>query len=81
MPVHPHRTLYRSNMGFLCNGGSPETAIRLLSRDAVLFLGQEKTMDSAAQAVIAKHGGMSDDRAAGYVSQLTKEKRYVRDVD
>ncbi len=39
-----------------------------------------KDVDAALREVIAKHGGMSDDRAAAYVSHLTKEKRYVRDV-
>jgi sulfite reductase (NADPH) flavoprotein alpha-component len=39
-----------------------------------------KDVDAALRAVVAMHGGMSDEKAAEYVSSLTREKRYVRDV-
>jgi len=39
-----------------------------------------KDVDNALKAVIAKHGGMSDDAAAGYVAEMSKSKRYMRDV-
>ena len=39
-----------------------------------------KDVDKALHALIAKHGKMSEDEAAGYVKSLKKEKRYVRDV-
>jgi sulfite reductase (NADPH) flavoprotein alpha-component len=39
-----------------------------------------KDVDAALKAVIARHAGMSDEKAAEYVSQLTRDKRYVRDV-
>jgi len=30
--------------------------------------------------VVARQGGMSDDKAQEYVSRMVKDKRYVRDV-
>jgi sulfite reductase (NADPH) flavoprotein alpha-component len=30
--------------------------------------------------VIAKHGGMSAERASDYVNTMAKDRRYVRDV-
>ncbi len=39
-----------------------------------------KDVDAALHAVIAEHGGMSEDAAADYVKQLKKDKRYQRDV-
>jgi sulfite reductase (NADPH) flavoprotein alpha-component len=39
-----------------------------------------KDVDNALKSVIAKHGGMSDDAVAGYVGEMGKNKRYLRDV-
>ena len=39
-----------------------------------------KDVDSALHQIIARHGKMSGDEAANYVTQLKKQKRYVRDV-
>ncbi|NML31224.1 bifunctional nitrate reductase/sulfite reductase flavoprotein subunit alpha [Paraburkholderia antibiotica] len=39
-----------------------------------------RDVDAALKDVIATHGGMSDDKALEYVSRLTREKRYGRDV-
>ncbi|TKC87755.1 reductase [Trinickia terrae] len=39
-----------------------------------------KDVDAALRSVVAQHGGMTEDKAAEYVSQLAKDKRYVRDV-
>jgi sulfite reductase (NADPH) flavoprotein alpha-component len=39
-----------------------------------------KDVDAALKDVIATHGGMSDEKAAEYVSRLSREKRYARDV-
>ncbi|WP_245964770.1 bifunctional nitrate reductase/sulfite reductase flavoprotein subunit alpha [Trinickia dinghuensis] len=39
-----------------------------------------KDVDAALRSVVARHGGMTDDKAADYVSSLTRDKRYVRDV-
>ncbi|KVN83665.1 bifunctional nitrate reductase/sulfite reductase flavoprotein subunit alpha [Burkholderia ubonensis] len=39
-----------------------------------------KDVDAALKAVVAAHGGMSDDKAGEYVARLAKERRYVRDV-
>jgi sulfite reductase (NADPH) flavoprotein alpha-component len=39
-----------------------------------------KDVDAALRDVVATHGAMSDEKAAEYVSALTREKRYVRDV-
>ncbi len=39
-----------------------------------------KDVDAALRAVVAQHGGMSDERAADYVGRLAREKRYLRDV-
>jgi len=39
-----------------------------------------RDVDAALKDVIATHGGMSEERALEYVSRLTREKRYARDV-
>ncbi|MBB5352679.1 sulfite reductase (NADPH) flavoprotein alpha-component [Haloferula luteola] len=39
-----------------------------------------KDVDQALHAVVAQHGGMSDEQAAEFVNQLKKDKRYQRDV-
>ncbi|CAB3800860.1 Periplasmic nitrate reductase [Paraburkholderia caffeinitolerans] len=39
-----------------------------------------KDVDAALRSVVAHHGGMSDDAAGEYVGQMTRERRYVRDV-
>lgn len=39
-----------------------------------------KDVDAALKSVVADHGGMTVEKAGEYVSQLTREKRYVRDV-
>lgn len=39
-----------------------------------------KDVDQALKAVIAEHGHMSAAQAQDYVSQMSKDKRYVRDV-
>ncbi len=39
-----------------------------------------KDVDAALKAVVAEHGGLSDDKANEYVARLAKERRYVRDV-
>ncbi|SIO59252.1 bifunctional nitrate reductase/sulfite reductase flavoprotein subunit alpha [Paraburkholderia phenazinium] len=39
-----------------------------------------KDVDAALKAVVAGHGGMSDEKALEYVNGLAREKRYVRDV-
>ncbi|WP_144143487.1 bifunctional nitrate reductase/sulfite reductase flavoprotein subunit alpha [Paraburkholderia sp. BCC1884] len=39
-----------------------------------------KDVDTALKEVIARHGGMSDDKALDYVSRLARDKRYARDV-
>ncbi|EDZ99711.1 molybdopterin oxidoreductase [Burkholderia sp. H160] len=39
-----------------------------------------RDVDAALKDVIATHGGMSDEKALEYVSRLTREKRYARDV-
>ncbi|WP_242539034.1 molybdopterin-dependent oxidoreductase [Trinickia acidisoli] len=39
-----------------------------------------KDVDAALRSAVASHGGLSDDKAAEYVSSLTRDKRYVRDV-
>ena len=39
-----------------------------------------KDVDNALHEVIAKHGKLSAEEAAAYVSQLKKDKRYLRDV-
>ncbi|RDJ99677.1 bifunctional nitrate reductase/sulfite reductase flavoprotein subunit alpha [Paraburkholderia lacunae] len=39
-----------------------------------------KDVDAALKEVVARHGGMSDDKALEYVSRLAQEKRYARDV-
>ncbi|MFB9375829.1 molybdopterin-dependent oxidoreductase [Kineococcus gynurae] len=39
-----------------------------------------KDVDAALREVVARHGHRSDDEAAEYVKQLSREKRYSRDV-
>jgi sulfite reductase (NADPH) flavoprotein alpha-component len=39
-----------------------------------------RDVDTALKDVIATHGGMSNEKAAEYVSRLSREKRYARDV-
>lgn len=39
-----------------------------------------RDVDEALHRVIAEHGGTSEEKAADYVNQLRKEKRYLRDV-
>ncbi|RMX06493.1 sulfite reductase subunit alpha [Corticibacter populi] len=39
-----------------------------------------KDVDEALHQLIAEHGGTSEEKAADYVNQLKKEKRYLRDV-
>lgn len=39
-----------------------------------------KDVDAALKAIVARHGGMTDEQAADYVARLAKDKRYARDV-
>ncbi|WP_019633542.1 molybdopterin-dependent oxidoreductase [Actinomadura atramentaria] len=39
-----------------------------------------KDVDAALREIVATHGGLDADAAAGYVKRLAAEKRYVRDV-
>jgi sulfite reductase (NADPH) flavoprotein alpha-component len=39
-----------------------------------------KDVDAALKQVVARHGGMSDEKALDYVNRLAQEKRYMRDV-
>jgi sulfite reductase (NADPH) flavoprotein alpha-component len=39
-----------------------------------------RDVDAALKSVVARHGGMSDERALEYVGELARAKRYVRDV-
>jgi sulfite reductase (NADPH) flavoprotein alpha-component len=39
-----------------------------------------KDVDAALKQVVAEHGGMSDDAASGYVIEMGRNKRYLRDV-
>ncbi|MGF6697371.1 sulfite reductase (NADPH) flavoprotein alpha-component [Paraburkholderia sp. MM5496-R1] len=39
-----------------------------------------RDVDAALKDVITTHGGMSEEKALEYVSRLTREKRYARDV-
>ncbi|MFP3499789.1 hypothetical protein SB759_36825, partial [Pseudomonas sp. SIMBA_059] len=39
-----------------------------------------KDVDNALYEVVRQFGGLSTERAADYVDQLKKEKRYLRDV-
>ncbi|WP_345814114.1 sulfite reductase subunit alpha [Paraburkholderia sp. PREW-6R] len=39
-----------------------------------------KDVDAALKEVVARHGGMSEDKAHEYVSRLARDKRYARDV-
>jgi len=39
-----------------------------------------KDVDAALRAVAAHHGGLSDEAAGEYVGQMTRDRRYVRDV-
>ncbi len=58
---------------------------RWLERGAYFYVcGDAKRMagdvDRALQDIIAKHGGMSSDEAKSYVAELSRSKRYLRDV-
>lgn len=39
-----------------------------------------KDVDTALKAIVATHGGMSDEAANDYVARLSKARRYMRDV-
>jgi sulfite reductase (NADPH) flavoprotein alpha-component len=39
-----------------------------------------KDVDNALKAVVARHGGMSEDAAANYAAEMVQSKRYMRDV-
>lgn len=39
-----------------------------------------RDVDSALRRIVARHGIMSSEQADGYVSTLTRNGRYVRDV-
>lgn len=39
-----------------------------------------KDVDSALYEIVRQYGGLSSERAADYIDQLKKEKRYLRDV-
>jgi sulfite reductase (NADPH) flavoprotein alpha-component len=39
-----------------------------------------KDVEAALKAVVAAHGGMSDEKASEYVNRLAREKRFMRDV-
>lgn len=39
-----------------------------------------KDVDAALREIVARHGGLTDERAAEYVSSLARDKRYLRDV-
>ncbi|MDN7994025.1 flavodoxin domain-containing protein, partial [Burkholderia orbicola] len=39
-----------------------------------------KDVDTALKAIVARHGGMSDEAANDYVARLSKARRYMRDV-
>jgi sulfite reductase (NADPH) flavoprotein alpha-component len=39
-----------------------------------------RDVDAALKDVVAEHGGMSEEKAAEYVSRLARDKRYARDV-
>ncbi|MFM0300162.1 bifunctional nitrate reductase/sulfite reductase flavoprotein subunit alpha [Paraburkholderia sediminicola] len=39
-----------------------------------------RDVDTTLKEVVARHGGMSEEKAADYVARLAQEKRYVRDV-
>jgi sulfite reductase (NADPH) flavoprotein alpha-component len=39
-----------------------------------------RDVDAALKEIVATHGGMSDEKARDYVSRLSREKRYARDV-
>jgi sulfite reductase (NADPH) flavoprotein alpha-component len=39
-----------------------------------------KDVEAALKAVVADHGGMSDEKALEYINRLAREKRYMRDV-
>ena len=56
-----------------------------LERGAYLFIcgdayAMAKDVDKALHTLIAEQGQLSSDKAAAYVNQLKKDKRYVRDV-
>ncbi|MEA3083053.1 MAG: sulfite reductase flavoprotein alpha-component [Paraburkholderia sp.] len=39
-----------------------------------------RDVDATLRQVVARHGGMSEEKAADYVSRLAQDKRYARDV-
>jgi sulfite reductase (NADPH) flavoprotein alpha-component len=39
-----------------------------------------RDVDAALKELVAQHGGMSEEKAHEYVSRLTRDKRYARDV-
>lgn len=39
-----------------------------------------KDVDATLKSIVAKHGGLSEEKAQEYINRLSKEKRYVRDV-
>ena len=39
-----------------------------------------KDVDGVLKQLVAQHGGMSNEQAEGYVSAMSRDKRYVRDV-
>jgi len=39
-----------------------------------------RDVDVALKGIVARHGGLSDEKAVEYVNWLSREKRYVRDV-
>ena len=39
-----------------------------------------KDVDQALHAVAMEHGKLSEEEAAAYITQLKKDKRYLRDV-
>ena len=39
-----------------------------------------KDVDAALKSIVAQHGGMPAEKAADYVAQMSREKRYLRDV-
>lgn len=62
-----------------------ETLFDWLERGAYFYVCGDayrmaKDVDKALHQVIAKHGNMDDAKAEAYVSNLKKQKRYVRDV-
>jgi sulfite reductase (NADPH) flavoprotein alpha-component len=39
-----------------------------------------KDVDDALRRIVAEHGGMSDDNAKAYLSDLSRQNRYQRDI-